>query len=414
MRNPVFTAVLLSVLLLSGVIATSMISFIGAEASSDKQEKKKEKDKKDYYENYDKVKDVYESADHDSYKMPMRDQYSDGYNTNDYTAEADQYSDGYNTNDYTAEADQYSDGYNTNDYTAEADQYSDGYNTNDYTAEADQYSDGYKTDGYVSEQDKQGKYKADDKVDYKNNDKKAIKKIKIIECKNTNINGDELEDLETVETMKSENPIVKQLENKQLGNQMTEHNQYNGGVHEFYIGSDTKIVFICTNENYNLDSDNNIDPSKTTNTDSTTRENTESGNATAAVDSNDNADTINEIENTESGNAIMQQKQQEQPVQEQIQQEQEQIQQEQLKQLKQQQEQIQQEHLQKQLKQQQLKQQQEQQKDTRLLNSGNAIATEDPDDRLDLVTNEMISGQNTDSLSKMDVDTTPNYLNIIK
>jgi len=400
MRNPVFTAVLLSVLLLSGVIATSMISFIGAEASSDKQEKKKEKDKKDYYENYDKVKDVYESADHDSYKMPMRDQYSDGYNTNDYTAEADQYSDGYNTNDYTAEADQYSD----------------GYNTNDYTAEADQYSDGYKTDGYVSEQDKQGKYKADDKVDYKNNDKKAIKKIKIIECKNTNINGDELEDLETVETMKSENPIVKQLENKQLGNQMTEHNQYNGGVHEFYIGSDTKIVFICTNENYNLDSDNNIDPLKTTNTDSTTRENTESGNATATVDSNDNADTINEIENTESGNAIMQQKQQEQPVQEQeqIQQEQEQIQQEQLKQLKQQQEQIQQEHLQKQLKQQQLKQQQEQQKDTRLLNSGNAIATEDPDDRLDLVTNEMISGQNTDSLSKMDVDTTPNYLNIIK
>ena len=374
MRNPVFTAVLLSVLLLSGVIATSMISFIGAEASSDKQEKKKEKDKKDYYENYDKVKDVYESADHDSYKMPMRDQYSDGYNTNDYTAEADQ------------------------------------------------YSDGYKTDGYVSEQDKQGKYKADDKVDYKNNDKKAIKKIKIIECKNTNINGDELEDLETVETMKSENPIVKQLENKQLGNQMTEHNQYNGGVHEFYIGSDTKIVFICTNENYNLDSDNNIDPSKTTNTDST-RENTESGNATATVDSNDNADTINEIENTESGNAIMQQKQQEQPVQEQeqiqqqqeqIQEQQEQIQQQQLKQLKQQQEQIQQQHLQKQLKQQQLKQEQEQQKDTRLLNSDNAIATEDPDDRLDLVTNEMISGQNTDSLSKMDVDTTPNYLNIIK
>jgi hypothetical protein len=48
------------------------------------------------------------------------------------------------------------------------------------------------------------------------------------------------------------------------------------------------------------------------------------------------------------------------------------------------------------------------------LNSGNATATEDPDDRLDLVTNEMIPGQNTDSLSKMDVDTTPNYLNIIK
>jgi hypothetical protein len=102
-------------------------------------------------------------------------------------------------------------------------------------------------------------------------------------------------------------------------------------------------------------------------------------------------------------------------------------QQEQLKQLKQQQEQIQQEHLQKQLKQQQLKQQlkqqqlkqqlkqqQEPQQDTRLLNSGNAIATEDPDDRLDLVTNEMISGQNPDSLSNMDVDTTPNYLDIIK
>ena len=313
MRNPVFTAVLLSVLLLSGVIATSMISFIGAEASSDKQEKKKEKDKKDYYDNYDKVKDVYESTDHDSYKMPMADQYSDGYQMNDYTAEADQYSD--------------------------------GYQMNDYTAEADQYSDGYQTDGYVSEKDNQEKYKADDKGDYKNNDKKAIKKIKIIECKNTNVNGDELEDLETVETMKSENPIVKQLENKQLGNQMNEYDQYNGGVHEYYIGSDTKIIFICTNDNYNLDS-NNIDTLKTPNTGSTTIETTESGdNARATVDSNDNADTIKETETTESGNAT---------------------------------------------------------------------ATVDSNDSIDLVTNEMISGQNTDSLLNMDVDTKPNYLNIMK
>jgi hypothetical protein len=316
-------------------------------------------------------------------------------------------------NDYTAETDQYSDSYQMNDYTAETDQYSDSYQMNDYTAETDQYSDSYQTDGYVSEKDNQEKYKAEDKGDYKNNDKKAIKKIKIIECKNSNVNGDELEDLETVETMKAENPIIKQLENKQLGNQMNEYDQYNGGVHEFYIGSDTKIIFICTNENYNLDSNNNIDTLKTPNTGSTTIETTESGdNATATVDSNDNADTIKETETTESGNAIMQQKQQGQPVQQQ-QQQQEQIQQ-QLKQLKQQQEQIQQQHLQKQLKQQQLKQQQEQQKDTRVLNSGNALATEDPDDRLDLVTNDMISGQNTDSLSNMDVDTKPNYLNIMK
>jgi hypothetical protein len=46
MRNPVFTAVLLSVLLLSGVIATSMISFIDAEASSDRKEKRKKKIKR--------------------------------------------------------------------------------------------------------------------------------------------------------------------------------------------------------------------------------------------------------------------------------------------------------------------------------------------------------------------------------
>ena len=181
----------------------------------------------------------------------------------------------------------------------------------------------------------------------KNNDKKAIKKIKIIECKNTNVNGDELEDLETVETMKSENPIVKQLENKQLGNQMNEYDQYNGGVHEYYIGSDTKIIFICTNDNYNLDSNNNIDTLKTPNTGSTTIETTESGdNARATVDSNDNADTIKETETTESGD--------------------------------------------------------------------NATATGDSNDSIDLVTNEMISGQNTDSLLNMDVDTKPNYLNIMK
>jgi hypothetical protein len=203
----------------------------------------------------------------DSYQMndytAETDQYSDSYQMNDYTAETDQYSDSYQMNDYTAETDQYSDSYQMNDYTAETDQYSDSYQMNDYTAETDQYSDSYQTDGYVSEKDNQEKYKADDKGDYKNNDKKAIKKIKIIECKNSNVNGDELEDLETVETMKAENPIVKQLENKQLGNQINEYDQYNGGVHEFYIGSDTKIIFICTNENYNLDSNNNIDTLKT-------------------------------------------------------------------------------------------------------------------------------------------------------
>ena len=242
MRKPVFTAVLLSLILLSGVVVTSMVSFIDVEASSDKKDKKhKEKDR-------DKG---YAKKDYDSFKYDS-------------------------------------------DYQYPSDQYYNGYQMEDYAAEKDPYSDGYQKDGYASEKYDEHKYKSDDKVIYKNKDKKKVKNIKIIECKNVNVNADELKDITTAERLHSNNPILNNLENKlknQINgeNEITGYDQYNDGIYEFYVGPDTKIIFICTNENYDLDNKNNH---YTTNA--------ETSIPSSAMETSENADVITTADTTEA------------------------------------------------------------------------------------------------------------------
>ncbi|MFB5601189.1 MAG: hypothetical protein ACE5SW_13295, partial [Nitrososphaeraceae archaeon] len=265
MRKSVFKAVLLSLILLSGVIVTSTVSFVDVQAASDKKDKKKEKekDKEDTKKDYDfgkdhEIKQSYESLEYDSDNQYLQDQYYEGYEMKDYTAESDPYYE--------------------------------GYEMKDYTAESDPYYEGYQTDGYVTEQYEEQKYKSDDKIIYKNKDKKAVKNIKIIECKNVNVNADELSDLTTVESLKANNPILNKLENK-LENQITGYNQYNNGIYEFYVEPDTKIIFICTNENYNLDSNENLGSTETiTSFPPSAIETSESGNitTTSSSDSNEN------------------------------------------------------------------------------------------------------------------------------
>jgi hypothetical protein len=252
MRKPVFTAVFLSLILLSGIIVTSTVSLVDVEAASDKKDKKKEKDKqgtkKDYtFGNDHEIKQSYESVEYDPDNQYLPDPYYDGYQMKDYAGESDP------------------------------------------------YYDGYQMDEYVPEQYEEQKYKSDDIITYKNQDKKTIKNIKIIECKNVNVNAVELNDLTTAETLKASNPLINQLENK-LENQLTTHDQYNDGIYEFYIQPDTKIIFICTNENYNLDNNNIGTTDTASSVPPTAIETSESGNVTASFDSNDSVDmTNNEI-----------------------------------------------------------------------------------------------------------------------
>ena len=80
--------------------------------------------------------------------------------------------------------------------------------------------------------------------------KQTYKNVKIIECRNFNINAYELDDLQSVETLLS-NPNT--FKNDEVNQQGKGHSsEKSNDAHEYNIGSDTKVIFICNNERYNL------------------------------------------------------------------------------------------------------------------------------------------------------------------
>ena len=81
-------------------------------------------------------------------------------------------------------------------------------------------------------------------------DKQEYKNVKIIECRNFNINAYELEDLQGVEKILS-NP--SNFENDEVNQQGKGQGSENSKeTREYNIGSNTKVIFICNNERYNL------------------------------------------------------------------------------------------------------------------------------------------------------------------
>ncbi len=92
----------------------------------------------------------------------------------------------------------------------------------------------------------------EDKTDSsdKKRDKQTFKNVKIIECRNFNINAYELDDLQSVETLLS-NPDI--FENDDVNQQGKGHSsEKSKEAREYNIGSNTKVIFICNNEKYNL------------------------------------------------------------------------------------------------------------------------------------------------------------------
>ncbi|MGI9009825.1 MAG: hypothetical protein ACR2F1_01375 [Nitrososphaeraceae archaeon] len=82
------------------------------------------------------------------------------------------------------------------------------------------------------------------------NDKKQYKNIKIIECRNLKINAYEVEDLKSIENLINKPTIFeKDIDGNQQGESHSENNRQ---AQEFNTGSNTKIIFICNNESYNL------------------------------------------------------------------------------------------------------------------------------------------------------------------
>jgi hypothetical protein len=85
------------------------------------------------------------------------------------------------------------------------------------------------------------------------NDKKTYKNIKIIECRNFNINAYEVEDLKSIATLLNK-PTTFENDDYANGNQQEKsHNEKNSReVKEYDINSNTKVIFVCNNENHDL------------------------------------------------------------------------------------------------------------------------------------------------------------------
>ena len=111
----------------------------------------------------------------------------------------------------------------------------------------------------------------------KSEKKKTYKFIKIIECSNLNINQYDVEDLSDVEKIinakeaqdsrdvekilnqvrSSENNINNDYEDDDDNHVKESHIKNNKAGHQEYnIGSETKIIFLCNNDNLNMDSTN--------------------------------------------------------------------------------------------------------------------------------------------------------------
>ena len=244
-----------------------------------------------------------------------------------------------------------------------------------------------KYDDYNEESDKYGSY-TENQRDYD----KPIKKVKIVNCNNRNINADGIEDINTIKPT-----LDKALALKKANDEATESissEEFNSNPENsqvYYLGSDTKIIVKCNNENHFLSPSHNTDSETVTNDNIDTTE--VLGNDSVDVTNDAKEPSQSDIKSLDSTSGVMQQKLQQQKLQQQQEQKEQQeqqkdtrilnsgnavMQQKQEQPVKQQLQQLQQQKLQQQkLQQQKLqqqqeqKEQQEQQKDTRILNSGN-------------------------------------------
>jgi hypothetical protein len=119
---------------------------------------------------------------------------------------------------------------------------------------------------YILELDDRKDFSDDKKYssDKNKDDKKTYKNIKIIECRNFNINAYEVEDLKSIATLLNK-PTTFENDDYANGNQQEKsHNEKNSReVKEYDINSNTKVIFICNNENHDLrpvNSGNNLTP----------------------------------------------------------------------------------------------------------------------------------------------------------
>src|SRR5918994_470023 len=244
MRTTSFsTLLLLTSIILIGTVITISVSSTDTLAISDKIDQKQiqQKDDGDNKKNYQQMYKHYDFEKYLNYHYTYIPEYNENQDSN--------------SNDDISEKNPFAAAAIYNDFK--------DYEDNKKQQQQQHQSNGEKDDAkakYVLE--------LDDRKDF-TDDKKTYKNIKIIECRNFNINAYEVEDLKSIETLLNK-PTTFENDDYANGNQQEKsHNEKNSKeTKEYDINSNTKVIFICNNENHDLrpiNSNNNLTPQPLTN-----------------------------------------------------------------------------------------------------------------------------------------------------
>ena len=234
MRRIPFAAIFfITFIIITGVIISIDISLIKTEAISDNPDLKQIKEKDDSKINYQQMYKKYDFAKYFNHYYTYSKGDSKNYDSPDGVENS-------KVNSFSITSN------NLND--------KDGDNKKQQEKQSNRHNDDSKVTK-ILELDR--KNMVEDKTDSsdKKMDKQTYKNVKIIECRNFNINAYELDDLQSVETLLSNPNTFKNDEGTQQGKGHSSEDSKE--AREYNIGTDTKVIFICNNERYNLSPQNN-------------------------------------------------------------------------------------------------------------------------------------------------------------
>jgi hypothetical protein len=249
-----FTLLLLTSIILSGAVITIAVSITDTLAISDKIDRKQIQ-QKDYDANTKNYQQMYKQYDFEKY-LNYHYTYIPEYNENHDS----------NSDDDISEKKPLATTALYNDFK----EHEDNKKQQLQQQQQQQQSNREKDDAnakYVLELDDRKHFSDDKKYssDKNKDDKKTYKNIKIIECRNFNIDAYEVEDLKSIATLLNNKPTTFENDDYVNGNQEEKsHNEKNSReVKEYDINSNTKVIFICNNENHDLrpvNGGNNLTP----------------------------------------------------------------------------------------------------------------------------------------------------------
>ena len=224
MRRTSFASIIfISFIIITGAIISIGVSLTETKAFSDKTAQKQINEKDEAQKNYQQMYKQYDFAKYLNYYYTYSKEYNENYDSHN----------GVDNSEINPFAKAF---HNFNDKEDKKQQQSNRH-TDDFKVKDRLELD--RKDIVVNKKDSSDK-----------NDKQTYKNVKIIECRNFNINAYELEDLKSVETLLSKPSVVENEDGNQQGKDHS--SEKSKEAKEYNIGSNTKVIFICNNERYNL------------------------------------------------------------------------------------------------------------------------------------------------------------------